>query len=282
MDGINALFRAWKYPFVSDDPFESAPPNSLRERVKSWTDTGIPDAVRLRIIDETYQRTVGPHASELNKYQSFSSEVYGELLPPFVSEIIRATGLNSDSLLVDLGSGVGNVVLQASLETGCSGYGIEINAAPAKIAKTQLEQFRIRCRMWGLRMSDVVLEEGDMLESPHVGSMLAKADVVLVNNKVFKQDLNEAIKAKFLDLKEGAIVVSLKPFVQSSRLSERNIDDISSILRVEERRYRRGYVSWGDNGGTYYLHRVDRIGYANARMNHENSRSSSRSTRSRR
>lgn len=37
--------------------------------------------------------------------------------------------------------------------------------------------------------------------------------------------VNEAIKAKFLDLKEGAIVVSLKPFVQSSRLSGRNVSD---------------------------------------------------------
>ena len=188
MDGINALFRTWKYPFVPDDPFEPTPPNSLKEKVKSWTAVGIPEAVRLRILDETYQRTVGPHANALKKYESFSSEVYGELLPPFVSEIIKATGLNSDSLLVDLGSGVGNVVLQASLETGCRGYGIEINPPPAKIAVTQLEQFKLRCRMWGVRMGEVELEAGDMLESPTVDSMLAKADVVLVNNKVFKEE----------------------------------------------------------------------------------------------
>ncbi|KAH8101556.1 DOT1-domain-containing protein [Cristinia sonorae] len=281
MDGINALFRAWKYPFLPDDPFEPAPSNSLREMVKSWTGTGIPEAVRLRVIDETYQRTVRPHSNALRKYESFSSEVYGELLPPFVSEIIRATGLNSDSLLVDLGSGVGNVVLQASLETGCRGYGIEIMTAPAKMAKTQMEQFKMRCRMWGLKMGDVELEAGDMLESPKVAEMLAKADVVVVNNKVFLEDLNEKIKDKFLDLKEGAIVVSLASFLQSSRLSERNIYDVSSILRVEERRYRPGFVSWSSNGGNYYLHRVDRAGYANARMSHENSRSSSgRRTRS--
>ena len=188
MDGINALFRAWKYPFVPDDPFEPAPPNLLREIVKLWTNTGIPEAVRLRIIEETYQRVVGPNAHSLNKYESFSSGVYGELLPPFISEIIRNTRLHSESLLVDLGSGVGNVVLQASLETGCTGYGIELNAAPAKIAKAQLEQFQIRCRMWGVKMGTVELEEGDMLESPRVAEVLSKADVVLVNNKVFKEE----------------------------------------------------------------------------------------------
>ncbi|TCD67455.1 Nucleosomal histone H3-Lys79 methylase [Steccherinum ochraceum] len=283
MDAINALLRSWKYPPVSDDPFDPPAPNALREFVKTWPCSGIPDPVRLRIIDETYQRAVWPHIAKLKQYESFSSEVYGELLPPFVSEIIRLTGLHSESLLVDLGSGVGNVVLQASLETGCKGYGIEINPGPAQIAKSQMEQFKMRCRMWGVGMGDVDLEEGDMLESPRVAAMLAKADVVLVNNKVFTQDLNEAIKAKFLDLKEGAIVVSLAPFVQSNRLSERNIDDISSILRVEERAYRRGYVSWGDGSGPYWLHRVDRAGYASARMNHENSRASSaRPRRSRR
>ena len=36
--------------------------------------------------------------------------------------------------------------------------------------------------------------------------------------------VNEALRAKFLDLKEGAIVVSLKPFVApNARVTERNV-----------------------------------------------------------
>jgi H3 lysine-79-specific histone-lysine N-methyltransferase len=36
--------------------------------------------------------------------------------------------------------------------------------------------------------------------------------------------VNECIRPKFLDLKEGAIVVSLKPFVPvNARLTERNV-----------------------------------------------------------
>ena len=36
--------------------------------------------------------------------------------------------------------------------------------------------------------------------------------------------MNEALRAKFLDLKEGAIVVSLKPFVSpNARVTERNV-----------------------------------------------------------
>ena len=142
---------------------------------------------------------------------------------------------------MDLGSGVGNVCLQASLATGCRSYGIELMPAPAKLARSQLEQFRMRCRMWGVEMGEVELEEGNMLESVRTDELLGQADVVLVNNKVFKEPcesllnhypklcankiiVNEALRSKFLDLKDGAIVVSLQPFVSPDRtLTERNV-----------------------------------------------------------
>ena len=63
--------------------------------------------------------------------------------------------LHPGEVVLDLGSGVGNVVMQASLETGCRSYGIEIMPGPAGIARSQLAQFRTRCRMWGVRMGEV-------------------------------------------------------------------------------------------------------------------------------
>ncbi|EGN94060.1 hypothetical protein SERLA73DRAFT_188615 [Serpula lacrymans var. lacrymans S7.3] len=281
MTDINHLLRTLKYPPLPTDPFASSPNNIFRETVKTWT-SGIPYDVLTRIIDETYQRSVGPHVHTLNRYSAFSSEVYGELMPSLTSEIISLTGINTNSLLIDLGSGVGNVVMQASLQSGCRSFGIELMQAPAKIAKEQLQQFKTRCRMWGVSMGEVELEEGDMLTSARVTELLPQADVVLVNNKVFLQSLNEALRPRFLDLKEGAIVVSLKPFVSSlnARVTERNVDDISAIFEVVERQYRSGGVSWGSNSGCYYLHRVDRAGYAGIRQRFEESRA--RSSRSRR
>lgn len=98
-----------------------------------------------------------------------------------------------------------------------------------------------------------------------------------------------------MDLKEGAIVVSLKPFVSSlnARVTERNVsalhirfrhfhlmrisqvDDISAIFDVVERPYRSGSVSWGSGGGSYYLHKVDREGYASIKQRFENLRARS-------
>lgn len=44
--------------------------------------------------------------------------------------------------------------------------------------------------------------------------------------------VNEALRPKFLDLKEGAIVVSLSPFVSSlnARVTERNVSCLFSTI----------------------------------------------------
>jgi H3 lysine-79-specific histone-lysine N-methyltransferase len=157
----------------------------LKEATYSWTSTGLPKKVLMRIIDETYQRSVGPQVQKLKNYEAFSSEVYGELMPSFTADVITATGLNQDSLFLDLGSGVGNVALQASLQSGCRSFGVELMPAPAKVAREQLDQVRIRCRMWGVAIGEVELEEGDFLRSQRLTQLISEADVVLVNNKVF-------------------------------------------------------------------------------------------------
>lgn len=83
--------------------------------------------------------------------------------------------------------------------------------------------------------------------------------------------MNAALRPKFLDLKEGAIVVSLKAFAPPSaqRLTERNIDDISAIFDVTSHEYGSGTVSWSSAYGSYYLHRVDREGYRDCRAKYE-------------
>ena len=192
MTSINAILRVLKYPPLPDDPLLPPGENAFRDYVKTWGPAGIPKDVSLRLIEETYQRCVGPQVHSLRNYEAFSSETYGELMPSLVSEMIRHTGLREDSLFLDLGCGVGNVVLQASLQTGCKSFGIEIMPAPAGIARDQLEQLKIRARMWGVKMGDVELEEGDMLKSERVVKLMSEADVVLINNKVFKESCESA------------------------------------------------------------------------------------------
>ncbi|KAJ8482265.1 hypothetical protein ONZ45_g15007 [Pleurotus djamor] len=279
---INEILRRLKYPSLPHSQ-PRLDQNALMNNALKWEKTGLPKKVLMRLFEENYQRSVGPHVQSLKNYEAFSSTVYGELMPALVYDIIQHTGLNEDSVFVDMGSGVGNVVVQASLQSGCRSFGVELMPAPARIAERQWEQFKIRCRMWGLNVGEVELEKEDMLKSKKLMEYLPKADVVLVDNKVFEESLNEKIRPMFLDLKEGAIVVSLKPFSPvNARVTERNVDDMTGIFDVTERAYHSGCVSWGASGGMYYIHRVDREGYAMTKERFENSRTGRSTGRSRR
>jgi H3 lysine-79-specific histone-lysine N-methyltransferase len=66
------------------------------------------------ILDQIYDRTVAPKVELLSKYENGTDYVYGELLHPFISDLlVEQTKMTSGQVFVDLGSGVGNVVCQA-------------------------------------------------------------------------------------------------------------------------------------------------------------------------
>lgn len=222
--------------------------------------TGIPEGIWRLIQDQVYARVVGPRVEELGRYQAFSDNVYGELLPRFMSEIAQLTNLGPDKVFVDLGSGVGNLLIQTSLQTGSEAYGCEMMPIPAALASQQITEAQLRWAAWGLRGSDAVEAwQGDFGEHTGVRDVLKRADVVLVNNYAFLPKTNENLSLLFLDLPDGAQIVSLKPFVPPDfRLTQRTLSSPLAILRVTERLYTSGCVSWADGGGKYYIQTVDR------------------------
>jgi len=207
-----------------------------------------------RILDQVCSRTVSPHVELLREYKNGTDNVYGELLYDFVSDIFEATGLRSDQTFVDLGSGVGNVVLQAALEIGCESWGCEMMKNPCDLADLQAEEFPQRARLWGLRVGDVHLLRGDFLENREIGEVLKRADVVLVNNQAFGPELNSKLVDRFLDLKDGCRIVSLKSFKpEGYEISERNMNDTRHLLRVSKKEYYSKRVSWTDAPGNYFI-----------------------------
>lgn len=206
------------------------------------------------ILDQVYDRTVAPKVELLSKYENGTDSVYGELLHPFISKIlIDEAKMAANQVFVDLGSGVGNVVLQAALEIGCESWGCEMMENACNLAEAQEEEFHARCILWGLQPGKVQLERGDFRKNSRIHKALQRADVVLVNNKAFTPALNDDLVRMFLDLKKGCKVISLKSFVANSK-SSHNINDVgSTILDVEEHTYPEGYVSWTNAGGDYYI-----------------------------
>lgn len=211
------------------------------------------------ILSQTYARTVSPRVNSLRRYEAGSNNVYGELLPRFVHRIFQETKLKSDQIFVDLGSGVGNVVLQAALEVGCESWGVESMPNPSYCASLQKREIMHRARLWNISLGKINVLADDFLENQEVGRVLNRADVIVVNNKAFSPQLNGALLDKFLDLKEGAKIVSLKPFVDPDHeIKSHNVNDRVNLFRCTEKEYFSGSVSWTDEGGKYYIQVKDR------------------------
>ena len=147
---------------------------------------GVPEHVWRTIQEQVYARVVSPHVDKLKQYEAFSDNVYGEMLPPFLSEIARIAQLGPSSVFVDLGSGIGNLLIQASLQTGCEAYGCEYMPIPSDLAEQQIIEASYRWRMWHVRGGPRVESwQGDFTTLDRVGQVLRRADVVLVNKCVF-------------------------------------------------------------------------------------------------
>ncbi|KAJ9200767.1 hypothetical protein DTO164E3_3917 [Paecilomyces variotii] len=207
-----------------------------------------------RILTQTYSRTVSPRVESLRQYENGTDNVYGELLPRFISTIFKETKLKSGQVFVDLGSGVANVVLQAALEIGCESWGCEMMQNACDLAELQEAEFKARCRLWGIAPGETHLVRGDFLKEESIAKVLQRADVVLINNQAFTPQLNDKLVNHFLDMKEGCQIVSLKSFVPGGhKIQSRNLNSPLNLLSVKQRNYWSDSVSWTDVGGTYFI-----------------------------
>jgi len=210
------------------------------------------------ILQQVYDRAVSPKVELLKHYENGSDNIYGELKPRFISEALAEAGLKSDQVFVDLGSGVGNVVLQAALEFGCESWGCEMMENASKLADAQEKEFTARCRLWGIERGPVRLERGNFLQNAAIIEAITKADVILVNNEVFSQELNQNLIQLFLDLKDGCKIISLKKFgAGGDEVSFRHANDPENVLVYTELPYYSGSVSWTGVGGRYYIAKKD-------------------------
>ena len=230
---------------------------TIERIIDSMTRVPLP-VVEHVVKGQVYARTVSPQVHLVRQYEGFSDNVYGELLPKFLSKIFKETQLKSSQTFVDLGSGVGNCVLQAALETGCEAWGCEMMDNCAKLADLQAQEFPARCRLWGVKPGPVRLIHDDFLKNPEVDEVLKRADVILINNQAFTADLNDKLKLKFLDLKEGCQIVSLKYFRDPHHVTKStNVNDPVNMLKVKEMERFSEMVSWTDDPGHWYLQTKD-------------------------
>ncbi|XP_062888185.1 histone-lysine N-methyltransferase, H3 lysine-79 specific isoform X1 [Mobula hypostoma] len=210
------------------------------------------------ILQQVYNHSV-TDPEKLNNYEPFSPEVYGETSFDLVAQMIDEIKMTEDDTFVDLGSGVGQVVLQVAAATQCKHYyGVEKAEIPAKYAEAMDIEFRKWMRWYGKKYGEYTLERGDFL-SEEWKEKIASTSVVFVNNFAFGPEVDHQLKERFANMKEGGKIVSSKPFAPLNfRINSRNLSDIGTIMKVVELSPLRGSVSWTGKPVSYYLHTIDR------------------------
>ncbi|NXK92747.1 DOT1L protein, partial [Formicarius rufipectus] len=210
------------------------------------------------ILQQVYNHSV-TDPEKLNNYEPFSPEVYGETSFDLVAQMIDEIKMTEDDLFVDLGSGVGQVVLQVAAATNCKHhYGVEKADIPAKYAETMDREFRKWMKWYGKKHAEYTLERGDFL-SEEWRERIANTSVIFVNNFAFGPEVDHQLKERFANMKEGGRIVSSKPFAPLNfRINSRNLSDIGTIMRVVELSPLKGSVSWTGKPVSYYLHTIDR------------------------
>ncbi|XP_049880326.1 histone-lysine N-methyltransferase, H3 lysine-79 specific isoform X2 [Pectinophora gossypiella] len=210
------------------------------------------------ILQQTYNQAVAD-PEKLNQYEPFSPEVYGETSYELVCQMIDQIEITADDVFVDLGSGVGQVVLQMAAATPCRVcLGVEKAEVPSKYAESMDTYFRTWMRWYGKKCGEYKLIKGDFLMDEHREKINA-ATIVFVNNFAFGPHVDHQLKERFADLKDGAKIVSSKSFCPLNfRITDRNLSDIGTIMHVSEMSPLKGSVSWTGKPVSYYLHIIDR------------------------
>lgn len=203
-----------------------------------------------------YCRSIHPHANKLKNYQAFSNFVYGELLPNFLSDVFNKCSLNKDSIFIDLGSGVGNCVIQASLEFGCKlSAGCEIMNNASELTEIQLNELNNRCKLMGINVSPIefILRQS-FVGNERVIELLKKCDVLLINNFLFDSKLNEEVEKLIQNCKIGCKIITLKNLRRwGYTIDFYNVDNVLSRMKIEKFTFKQDSVSWTHNGGEYFI-----------------------------
>ncbi|XP_046998857.1 histone-lysine N-methyltransferase, H3 lysine-79 specific isoform X1 [Schistocerca americana] len=210
------------------------------------------------ILQQVYNQAV-TDPEKLNQYEPFSPEVYGETSYDLVCQMIDQIEITKDDVFVDLGSGVGQVVLQMAAATPCKiCFGVERAEIPSMYAEAMNVHFRKWMRWYGKKYGEYRLIKGDFLNDEHREKIIS-ATIVFVNNFAFGPTVDHMLKERFADLKDGARIVSSKSFCPLNfRITDRNLSDIGTIMHVSEMTPLRGSVSWTNKPVSYYLHIIDR------------------------
>lgn len=175
------------------------------------------------ILQQAYNQAV-TDPDKLNQYEPFSPEVYGETSFEFVAQMVQKVGDRKDEVFIDLGSGVGQVVLQVAASISAKlCVGIEKAEVPASYAQSMSDAFKFWMNWFGKTFCEYRLFKGDFFLEKFRDT-INSSSFIFVNNFAFGPNVDHMLKLRFADLKDGARIVSSKAFCSLNfRLTDRTL-----------------------------------------------------------
>ncbi|SGZ54890.1 CIC11C00000000338 [Sungouiella intermedia] len=211
-----------------------------------------------QLLLRAYTRIVSPDSRKLRCYKAFTAEVYGELLPSFVSEVLTKVGLKPEDKFYDLGSGVGNTTFQAALEFGVKDSGgCEIMKHASKLTELQENFMQKQLIVLGLKPLPLSFAlHQSFVENEEVRKKCVDCNILIVNNYLFDFPLNVEVGKLLYGLKPGSKIISLRNFIppRYKAGADKTIFDYLKVEKFEMSDYLS--VSWTANKVPYYISTV--------------------------
>lgn len=162
-----------------------------------------------------------PAKDERRVERSRGSSLYGELMPTATLRLLELLELGPGDHFVDLGAGLGKVVLFAAMHTEAgSVLGVELSPTRAALA----EQTLARARSQGLAgVERVSIVEGDMMRVP-----LARATVIYTCSTAFSEAFMSRLGRRLAKLPKLRTIATLQDFERPPRGFE-----LSAIHRLD-------------------------------------------------
>lgn len=212
-----------------------------------------------QLLLRAYTRIVSPDSRKLRSYKAFTAEVYGELLPSFVSEVLTKVELKPEQKFYDLGSGVGNTTFQAALEFGVKDSGgCELMEHASNLTSLQEAFMQKQLLAFGLKPLNLSFAlHQSFVNNEEVKKKCVECDILIVNNYLFDFPLMVEVGKLLYGLKPGSKIISLRNFIppRYKAGTEKTVLDYLKVEKFEMSDY--FSVSWTANKVPYYISTVE-------------------------
>ncbi|CAI5450719.1 unnamed protein product [Caenorhabditis angaria] len=232
-----------------------------RKMLGEWALPFCTQQIAAQITNWAYNCAVSTPSILNSHYKSFSSETYGETNLEQITSILNELQLGPDDVFVDLGSGVGQLVVYTAACTKIKkAVGIELSTVPANHAQNLQHYYKNIMGHFGKSYSPFELHNGDFLDAKFRDLITKEATVIFINNYAFSPDLLVKISDELIsELNDNVRIVTAKEMgVLKREVNDRTSRDISSILEMRQMKSLSNGVSWTANVVKFWLHTVDK------------------------